>query len=135
MSDNFHFDLTGVPLEKCLDIAFGGSASKRATHWLVQGPDEGKQYPHTKHGTRLLLAWVDPKGTGGDWIPFPAPLTAEQAVETVKSWLNTADYGNQPDHDGDNGRGWRIYNESWGHVDGMWQAFVAIEPAWLMYGK
>lgn len=46
-----------------------------------------------------------------------------------------ADYGRQPDHDGDNEKGWRLYNETWGMVGGDHSAFAAVEPAWAMYGK
>lgn len=43
--------------------------------------------------------------------------------------------GKEPDHDGDNDKGFRIYNEAWGHVGGEWQAFIAIQSIWAMYGK
>src|SRR5690349_24893058 len=46
----------------------------------------------------------------------------------LEAWLAEADYGPQPDHDGDNSKGWRIYNEAWGHVDNLWGAIVAIQP-------
>lgn len=41
----------------------------------------------------------------------------------------------EPDHDGDNDKGFRLFTESWGQVFGEYQAFVAIEPIWAMYGK
>ncbi len=68
--------------------------------------------------------------------PFPAPMTAEQVQPVVQSWLASAVYGPQPDHDGSNEKGFRVYNEEWGHVATFrTDAFVAIEPIWLLHGK
>lgn len=120
MSDNFAFDITGAPLAKCLDIAVSASPNRKAVAWHVD-----------KDGKRLVLHWaIDSKG-----IPLPAALDGDALRAFVEAWLEAVNYGPEPDHDGHNGRGCRVYNESWGQVDGEWSAFVAIEPAWLMYGK
>lgn len=82
---------------------------------------------------RLIFYWSDwrePKAT-----KFLYPYTIKQAGDFALGWLEHVDYGPEPDHDGSNGKGWRIYNEDWGHVDHDQYAFVAIEPAWAMYGK
>lgn len=48
---------------------------------------------------------------------LPAPMTATQVAPMISAWLaSTADYGGQPDHDGDNGKGWLVQTGSWGHV-------------------
>lgn len=120
MSDNFHFDISCAPLDATLAIAFVGSPSGKATHWRA---DEDPQ--------RLILAWHEAPG----FVPLPAALDAEGALVFIKAWLADARYGLQPDHDGDNGRSWRVYNEAWSHVDHCPYAFVAIEPRWAMYGK
>lgn len=66
---------------------------------------------------------------------LPFPLDLNTSISFAWHWLTTsADYGNEPDHDGDNGKGWRVYNENWGRV-GSFYGFVAIKPAWAMYGK
>jgi hypothetical protein len=125
--DNFHFDLTGVSLAKCLDIAFEGAPGGKAVGWAVMdGKAELKQNPQ-----RLVLFWSMEEPA----IALPAPMTAEDAEPFVRAWLKEQDYGPQPDHDGDNGKGWRVYNESWSMVAGKHRAFVAIEPCWIMYGK
>jgi hypothetical protein len=67
--------------------------------------------------------------------PMPYPMKVDAAVQFAWNWLQTADYGPEPDHDGSNGRGWRIFNETWGHVKGEWAGICAIQPAWAMYGK
>lgn len=67
--------------------------------------------------------------------PFPGKGLTQEAVEPfVKAWLESADYGNEPDHDGSNGRSWRFYCEGWGHVID-YHGFCAIEPQYVMYGK
>lgn len=127
MSDNFHFDLTGVDLKRALAIAFQGASGGKAIGWadlLFKPNGSGERH-------RLVLFWTKHDAM----TALPAPMNAEEAESFVKAWLGAADYGSQPDHDGDNSKGWRVYNEAWGHVAGMYQAFVAIEPTWLMYGK
>jgi hypothetical protein len=64
---------------------------------------------------------------------LPFPLTMEQAGDLIIGWLRQVDYGAEPDHDGHNGKGWRLHNGT-GHIDGEWQAFVAVEPVWAEFG-
>lgn len=67
---------------------------------------------------------------------LPYPMQGKALIEFAWHWLETAaDYGRQPDHDGDNEKGWRVYNEAWGHVGSSVYAFVAVAPVWAMYGK
>lgn len=120
-ANNFHFDITGANLEKCLEIAKSGHKSVVA--WKVDS---------VANTPRLILYWT-PSSTA---TLLPAPLSEVEAISAfVKSWLMWTDYGSEPDHDGHNTKGWRVYNESWGSVNHEWEAFVAIEPVWLMYGK
>ena len=67
--------------------------------------------------------------------PLPYPMRIGALVEFAWNWLDTADYGRKPNFDGSSGKGWRIYNEDWGHVKGEWAAICAIQPVWAMYGK
>ena len=118
MADNFSFDITGVPLDKSLAVATHNN--NKVVAWRID-----------KDGKRLILYWAEHESA----TKLPAPLGGD-AVETfVRSWLESVDYGQRPDIDGSTARGWRIYNEYWGHIDHQWQAFVAIEPTWLEYGK
>lgn len=120
-ADNTHFDMTAVLIKPALEIAFACSPSGKATHYKV-------------YDNKLVFAWHEKAGEG--FIPFLIPLTAESAIPVVSEWLkNDAVYGEQPDHDGDNGRSFRIYNGSWGYIDNNHYTFVAIEPRWAEYGK
>lgn len=118
MADNFSFDLTGVPLDLCLSV--GLTHHRKVVGWRV---DEEKN--------RLVLYWTP----GASSHPLPAPLDGETLKGFVTAWLEGAKYGPKPDVDGSVGRGWRVYNERWGHIGNEWQAFIAIEPTWLGYSK
>lgn len=95
-------------------------------------------------GSRVTHYAITPKGLGFFWhepgvgipaqsLPFPMDRTA--LVDFAANWLKTAPYGERPDIDGDSGRGWTIYNESWGHVWGSFYGVIAIKPTWALYGK
>lgn len=118
--DNFHIDVTSegkTHLELALKIAFG-SYHKAVGYKVI--PDKG-----------LVLYWIPVD----DMVPLPFKMDSDAIVPIVQGWLAEQDYGREPDHDGDNGQGWRVYCESWGHVNHQFEAFVAIQPAWAMYGK
>lgn len=121
MSDNFHFDMTGVSLDKALAVAFSN-------------------HPHcvgfTSTPERLTFFWTEPPPSSRVNFSALPKMSGEGIKPIIEAWQNdVAAYGNEPRHDGDNGRGLRIFNEAWGHVGGDWTAFMGIEPAWLMYGK
>lgn len=127
-ADNTRFDLEATPFQESLTIAFSTSPGNKATHYKVDEKDyNGYKTP------RLVLAWHEKAGEG--FTAFLAPLTAETAGDHIKAWLKEQNYGSQPDHDGDNGRSFRMYNEAWGYIDHNQYTFVAIEPRWAEYGK
>jgi hypothetical protein len=125
-----------------------------ATHYAIRPAFDGEREdtpegspkhfrPPFKYGREpkpLRLVFYDNRykssePEGGDQTALPFTLDAAGAADFAARWLAEADYGKQPDHDGDNGRGWRLYNESWGHVDGHFSAIIAVAPNWAMYGK
>ena len=48
---------------------------------------------------------------------------------------NVSPHGGGLDHDGHNQKGWRVYNETWGHVGEHTCALVAVQPAYIWQGK
>lgn len=123
MGDNYRFLLCSTGDDhfgKIMRLAF--ASHSRATHYKVTD----------KHG--LILYWTEPK-VDKDAIKLPYEMTAEAATSFAWNWLQQAKYSGQPDHDGDNEKGFTVFNEDWGHVGGQWEAFVAIMPTWQMYGK
>ena len=97
----------------------GRRKDKFFTHY-IDDPDYG-----------LILMWTNRDNA----VKFDKPKGRAELVDFAWQWLQDQDYGPQPDHDGSNGKGWRIFNESWGHVNNDWAAFCAIQPVWAMYGK
>lgn len=129
-ADNYHFDITAWQghytngrdmLEECLRIAFA-EYDNGATYWSS----------HNKK--RLVLYWRDPSGVNGA-VAFMGATGPGVVTPLVRQWLSNAEYPKEPNHDGSNSKGWRIFNEDWAQVDGEPAAICAIEPAWLMHGK
>lgn len=121
--DNFHIDISaeGVTLfDQAMQIAFSQAPGRKATHYLK----------HSEKG--FVLFWHEEGGA----IELPTPMRVEAAADLVWAWLEgEADYGKQPDHDGDNSKGWRVYNEEYGFVGNYRCSFVAIQPVWAEHGK
>jgi hypothetical protein len=83
-------------------------------------------------GSTMVLYWSKHE----KMIPLPYSMDSAEITSFVWGWLQkTKPLGARPDHDGDNGEGFRVYNEAWGHVFHRWEAFIAITPIWAMYGK
>lgn len=83
----------------------------------------------------LVLHWCVPDGNT-KINQFPFEMNTEQAISFAWGWLEKEPIAySQPDHDGDNDRGFHIFNESWGYVNSDWSALIAIKPIWAMYGK
>ena len=150
--DNFHIDITSegqAALTTAMSLAFG--QYRNAVAYAIREAVAGEAYKfddddlQKKHGwmlrqktrakpKRLIFFWSDYEKVA-DSVKLPFKLDAAGAADFASRWLAELDYGSEPDHDGDNGKGWRLYCESWGHVDDHSSAFIAVAPAWAMYGK
>lgn len=129
MGSNFRFDITSDNPEHfraSIQLAFAKHAS--AVGYAID-PGNGKTAP------RLILYWTDPDRSFAGFCRFPSPVGVNGAVAVVSEWLKAVRYDREPDHDGDNKKGFRVFNEEWGHVCRDHCAFVGVEPAWIMYGK
>ena len=124
--DNFHFDITSNgSIERWLELIMGNG--RKAVGWSI--------HDDLPKGRRMIFYWVAPKPLEDWFTPLPAPADVIQVAALASGWLKVVGRGQKPDHDGDTGQGFRLYNEDWGHVDGRYQAFIAIAPAWAIYGK
>lgn len=145
--DNRTVDIVSVgdeSLELALKLIWCSAPGGKASHFKIVNLKEKTRYcnqPTTHHYTELFS---DPEGVptlilmwhaDKDAEALPYPIDFAGSLQFVKGWLNQANYGKQPDHDGDNDKGWRVFTESWGHVAGYSYSFVAIQPVWAMYGK
>lgn len=125
--DNFRINVTArgeQTLRDAMKLAFLQHA-KGAKFWAVRPADEDKPL-------RMIFYWTD---GAKDILPFGFTMDPEGCADFAGRWLAEAEYDFEPDHDGHNTKGWRIYNEGWGHVDRDWQAVVAVTPVWAMHGK
>lgn len=74
-------------------------------------------------------------------VLFPCSLSSDQVLPTILAWFDSKpdytceEWDEDHDHDGHNGPGWRVYCEDWGFVDDEYQAFLAVKPAFMWYGK
>lgn len=74
---------------------------------------------------------------------FPVELGAEELAPIIFKWLQGEEaesmeldgWDRNADHDGHNEKGFRVYCEDWGHVNGRWGCYAAVTPAYCWYGK
>ena len=120
--DNFKIDIVADGTEnlgRALLLAFCYCPGKKATHF-IHDREKG-----------LIFLWHKE----GDALPLPAGLTSQEATIIASKWLEETDYPKAPDHDGDNEKAWRVYNEAWGHVAQYHYAICAFKPVWAVFGK
>lgn len=139
--DNFHIDVTGEGsdnLRRLIEVAFsinapGGKAEAYRVYDGAVAMDTGMAPEEEEpRGPALVFYWNPEEDTQA--LPFK--MGPESAARFADEWLASLDYGSQPDHDGSNGRGFRVFvTNHWGHVWGSFYGIIAIAPAWAMYGK
>lgn len=73
-----------------------------------------------------------------------APITSPHELALmIMSWLKTVEYGNEPDHDGSNSKGWRVTIDMPKGDTGdtvLYRTYepyhmFSVTPAWIEYGK
>lgn len=128
--DNFHINVVAKGREllgKTLEIAF--------SEW----PRGAAGYRIDKAAGLIFLWHVDPRPQDEGAVPFPFMMDPSGAADFAARWLATADYGQEPDHDGDNTKGWRVFLGGFGRVHTSTgeedHAVCAVQPAWAMHGK
>ena len=94
----------------------------RATHYLKTT---------LNNEPTLIFFWAKE----GENIELPFGLDEKGVVNAISGWLLYLEYGPEPDHDGHNERGWRIFTDNWGFVGKFRNAIVAVQPSWAMFGK
>lgn len=105
-------------------------------YWYVPDNLKAKANPINQHSEWVVKLPVDKTSGGAPIQMLPYKMKMEAAIEFVWHWLKTAPPSEpEPDIDGDLRVGWRVYNETWAHVDQNSSALVGIQPIWAMYGK
>lgn len=128
--DNRIFNVNGtglLKLTKTLELAFGIDKS-------IVG------YRVNEKG--IILYSYDTSSKQKPMVRFLTPHTIEQAAKVAWDWLLSGEakkiscegWDANADHDGSNERGFRVYTEDWGMVDGDHDTYIII-PAYCWYGK
>lgn len=120
--DNYHFNVTSD--SQFIDWMLLCANKREAVGYKV----------FNRKPQLLVLYWTIPSNIN-NYCPFLTPLSGSALAYTVEAWLLGVDYETEPDQDGINTKGFRIFNEAWGHVEDERQAFMGIQPVWAMYGK
>ena len=123
MSDNALFDIQSEGREtfnKAFELVWKIAGNRTATYYFM-------------HKSSMVLCWCETDMKIGVRLPYP--MNMEAARDFMWHWLSNAPYPVDPDIDGDVSKGWRIYNEDWGHVADHWQAFLAVEPVHMLHGR
>jgi hypothetical protein len=67
---------------------------------------------------------------------LPYKLTAESAPDFLWGFLREMEYPAEPDHDGDNEKGYHITSgDGWGMIGDSNYALLQVLPLWMMHGK
>ena len=135
--NNFHIDITShyADLRAALSIALGHHGDDCAgfiqTTIRTTRDNPGGVWGAQGKGAvpSLILLWHD-NGLS-DTEPaarfrFPVDLRASELEPITRAWLDKQDLGDGPDLDGDLSRGFRLWNEAWGHVAGNHYAICAV---------
>lgn len=134
-SNNFHIDVHcrgEEQLRLSLDIALGEAPGRKAKAFIKKKMKTNSiAYGKNEELETLILLWNEEEGS----TPFPSKLGLDQTIAVVTGFLDEVEPGNQPDHDGNNSIGFRVFNEDWGHVGGSPYGIVGIQPCWMMHGK
>lgn len=131
--------ISPVPALNCV-----GCVGGKKVHWVGEAHKQPCEYPCSRCGgsgvseahAGMILLWHEDQIGDVEASMLPFPMDAEAATEFLWAYLRTADYGKQPDHDGDNKEGYIVTTgDFWGHVGGSQYAFLGVYPDWQMYGK
>lgn len=145
--DNYRIDITAEGenvLRKAIDLAMtrrDGDLPCKTLYWAIRAADDpAKPDPHRRlrndepRRERIVFFWHE-QADDKDRHPFPVLPSTAAIADIVIAWLKTVKRHPQPDHDGSNGHGWRLYNEDWARVDDDSSALFAVHFEWAWYGK
>ena len=125
----YRFDIHGPLEELQLALKVGFRSGFDSTYYAV-----GYEVDETGDIPRLIFF----NNTALGMTRFFTKFSSDELSDMVKKWCVAAAENMIDPYAGPDGSsevGFRVFNESWGIVNGKDQAFCAIEPAWIYYGK
>lgn len=135
-------------LTLALKIAWKNVPGRTISHYKVINLTQKTSYygePTTRHIEEyveddkgihtLILYWSNPNKKDVKELPYP--LNLDQTITFVEGWLNQVTYPKCEEDGGDisTEKGWKLFTDDWGHVQGDWATFVGIQPKYALYGK
>lgn len=145
--DNFRFDMTCEGRDRLQDAfrlawnAAGHGGSKLvASHYEIRqatsGENPGFLYGDpTAKPVRMVFFFSPDPAALSEKTAFPFRMDADGAADFAARWLAEVKYPKEPDHDGDNERGWRLRTDEQGHSGEDLYSIAVVAPVWIMYGK
>jgi hypothetical protein len=124
-----HYALVGMR-ERTEYRKRGDDRMEHSTVWMLDESGLGR--------TTLVLLWGDetPSSPPQNKVQkLPYPLALEQCVDFCKGWLDVQELTNEPDHDGDNGRGFHLFVGPWKQLGPYSYSIFGLQAIWAMYGK
>ena len=112
----------------------GREAFDMAVRLLFDNAPGGKAESYYKNEKGLVFRWKDGDGS----TALVCPMGWKETADLAWAWMESVperDRGDFCDHDGDNGHGFHVYCEAWGHIGDDHYAFMAVRPIWAWYGK
>lgn len=132
LMDNREFNIRGRTKEQLL-----------ATLQLAALTEYNKSIEIESYSIHKDFGFILNRFSTKDDMKFPTKLSMNVICDIVWSWLhsnealqiNLKSTDVNYDHDGSNSLGFRVYCETWGHVNDNSAALVAITPSYCWYGK
>lgn len=143
--DNFSIDVTarqaydGNPLEDLMRFLMG--TKDKLQYYAIrdaQTPEDIPSWEKIDPRPKRLVFYRYGENQSSDIVKHPFPMDYAAVSNFCLEWLKTLDnedFADEIDLDGDLAKGWRVWNESWGHVDGHYGTLFAISPNWAWIGK
>lgn len=135
--NNFQFQMTSIGDERLVNallLVWSAAGRKGATHYAIREATSATEFTPARP-KRLVFFWCGKDNESTDKVAFPFTMDAKGAADFAARWLKETEYGCEPGYDGDNERGWKVYNERYGRVDDDRNSIIAVAPVWAMYGK
>lgn len=130
--DNFGVHVTARDPESfraAFRLAFYPPGDK-VTHFIVQ-PIVQENWGIKKSVPALVLCWHEDR----ELTALPYAMDCETALTFAEGWLKQQPYPPEPDHDGDNAKGFQLTTgDFWGHI-GTHYSTLAVLPCWSLLGK
>lgn len=117
-----------------LIMMLAGDKPEDVTHYGVCPIErEGLAAAYLRNGVErrletLILYRNGPPGSNS----FAFPQSLDDLTHFIHGWIRNATYGPEPDIDGSCEKGYRLFTDEYGDVNGHRTALIAAQPEWAI---